>query len=192
MRLERHQEHAGDAMARVNVVCLSIVCCGLAGCGSAIPNRNPVGEQFPAVEGMALSGETVMLPDAFRGTEVILILAYKQQTQFDVDRWGIGFFTADLPLPPVYEVPAIAGMIPSLFQGSIDEGMRKGIPRESWKDVITVYGGGGSKLTEWTGTENPNNARVVLLDEQGRVVWFYDRGYGLPPLKELLQKLKLE
>ncbi|MAT38956.1 MAG: hypothetical protein CL946_05060 [Ectothiorhodospiraceae bacterium] len=161
----------------------------LASCGSTIPNRAPIGERFPRVEGKSLADEEYVLPDAFEGQRVILIVAYKQKTQFDVDRWGIGFFTADLDLPPVYEIPTIPGMIPALFKGSIDEGMRSGIPSQSWSDVITVYGSGGSTLAEWTGTENPNNARVILLDENGKVEWFYDEGYGLPPLESLLEKL---
>ncbi|MGA9116073.1 MAG: hypothetical protein WB626_04800 [Bacteroidota bacterium] len=162
----------------------------LGGCGSTLPNRSPEGELFPSVEGESLAGEKVDLPAAFGGQKVILVLAYEQETQFDVDRWGIGFFTAPLSLPPVYEIPTIPGLIPSLFSGRIDAGMRSGIPAESWKDVITVYGSGGSRLAEWTGTENPRNARVLLLDEQGKVVWFHDRGYGLPPLAALLEKLK--
>lgn len=161
----------------------------LVGCGSTIANRSPIGEVFPSVRGKSLDGQETMIPEVFKGKKVILVLAYKQNTQFDVDRWGIGFFTASLPLPPIYEIPTIPGLIPSLFKGSIDEGMKKGIPKESWKDVVTIYGGDGEKLTEWTGTENPNNARVILLDEEGRVLWFHDRGYGLPPLAGLLEKL---
>lgn len=161
----------------------------LVGCGSTIPNRSPVGELFPSVEGKSLDGQETMIPDVFKGKKVILLLAYKQNTQFDVDRWGIGFFTSNLSLPPIYEIPTIPGLIPSLFKESIDGGMKKGIPMESWKDVITIYGDDGGKLTELTGTENPNNARVILLDEEGRVLWFHDRGYGLPPLARLLEKL---
>jgi hypothetical protein len=164
----------------------------LASCGSTIPNRNPVGEQFPHVEGKSLAGKEYVLPDAFKGKRVILALGYKQKTQFDIDRWGIGFFTADLDLPPVYEIPTIPGLIPSLFSGSIDKGMRSGIPSVSWADVITVYGSDGSTITEWTGTENPNNARIVLLDENGKVLWFHDDGYGIPPLQDLLDALKEE
>lgn len=162
----------------------------ITGCGATYPNRTPLGETFPTVTGKSLAGEEVVVPDALRGEKVILVLAYEQDAQFDVDRWGIGFFTADLDLPPVYEIPTIPGLLPSLFQDAIDGGMRKGIPKESWRDVITVYGGDGGVLAEWTGTENDLNARIVLLDEEGVVRWFHDRGYGLPPLQDLLETLK--
>ena len=159
-------------------------------CGSTYPRREIQGETFPRVEGTALSGQALTLPDAFRRGLVILVLAYDKDAQFDVDRWGIGFFTADLEIPPVYEIPTIPGLLPTIFKESIDSGMRKGIPEESWKDVITVYGSGGSTLAEWTGTEDELNARVLLLDGEGRVLWAHDRGYGLGPLERLLAAIQ--
>jgi hypothetical protein len=177
-------------MRTVNILLALLFTVVIAGCSSTYPNRNPVGEAFPSVAGKSLAGEEVVVPDAFRGEKVILVLAYEQDAQFDVDRWGIGFFTAGFDLPPVYEIPTIPGLLPSIFKEAIDGGMRKGIPKESWRDVITVYGGDGGVLSEWTGTENDLNARIVLLDEQGVVLWFHDRGYGLPPLQDLLETLK--
>jgi hypothetical protein len=162
----------------------------LSGCGTTYPNRSIVGEQFPSVRGKSLSGDEITFPDHFKGKKVILVIGYVQETQFDVDRWGIGFFTADLALPPIYEVPTIPGLLPSLFKESIDKGMRSGIPKESWKDVVTVYGSDGGKIAQWTGTEVPRNCRVILLDENGVVLWSHDKGYGLPPLKALLDVLK--
>ncbi len=164
----------------------------LSSCGTTYPNRDIVGEQFPRVEGKNLDGEEFTIPDAFKGTKVIVVLGYVQETQFDIDRWSIGFFTAPLPLPPVVEIPTIPGLIPSMFKGSIDNGMRSGIPKQSWKDVITVYGSDGGKIAEWTGTENPRNGRVLLLDENGTVLWFHDGGFGLPPLQSLLEKLGID
>jgi hypothetical protein len=171
-------------------VAMIIVASLFAGCGSTYQNRNIVGEAFPSVKGRNLEGLEKVLPDEFKGKKVILILGYEQKTQFDVDRWGIGFFTADLPLPSVYEIPTIPGLIPSLFKESIDSGMRSGIPKESWKDVITVYGSDGSALAKWTGTEGARNCRVILLDETGKVRWMHDKGYGIPPLKSLLDVLQ--
>ena len=164
----------------------------LPGCGTTYPNRNVVGEPFPSVHGQSLSGEEYTLPDRFKGKKVMIVVGYVQETQFDIDRWGIGFFTAELPLPPVYEVPTIPGLIPSLLKNVIDKGMRSGIPQESWKDVVTVYGSDGGKIAQWTGTQMPRNCRVLLLDEHGVVIWMHDKGYGLPPLKSLLEVLKRE
>ena len=53
------------------VISLSI----LAACGSTIPNRNPLGESFPKVEGESLAGKSFTLPGAFAGKKVILYRA---------------------------------------------------------------------------------------------------------------------
>jgi len=164
----------------------------LSSCSTTYPNRTVVGEAFPRVEGKNLEGTPVTLPDHFKGTKVIVVVGYVQDTQFDIDRWSIGFFTAPFPLPPVVEVPTIPGLIPSLFKNRIDRGMRSGIPQQSWKDVITVYGDDGETIAQWTGTETPRNGRILLLDEQGRVMWFHDKGFGLPPLRSLLDTLGIK
>ena len=75
-----------------------------------------------------------------------------------------------------------------MFQSSIDNGMRRGIPKELWGGVITVYGD-GALVQEFTGNQNPNNARVLLLDQMGKVIYFHDRGFSVPALNELRDKI---
>ena len=161
-----------------------LVLAGLAlllglGCSSPLPNRDPVGEAFPRVEGESLSGESVALPDALAGAPAILLIGYVQQTQFDIDRWILGLLQAEVDVR-VLEIPTIKGLVPTMIRGTIDDGMRAGIPEEAWSDVVTVYGDAGA-IVELTGNERPQNTRVVLLDGDGQVVWFHDRGY-LPNL----------
>lgn len=157
------------------------------GCSTTYVNRNPAGETFPSVEGRALTEETRKLPDYFSGSNVALLLGYKQDSQFDIDRWLIGLDMTKTNVK-VYELPTIQGLFPRMFQTSIDNGMRSGIPKELWGGVITIYGG-GSEVQEFTGNENPNNARVMLLDEEGRVAFFHDRGFSVPALNELREVL---
>ena len=76
-------------------------------------------------------------------------------------------------------------MIPGMFSGAIDSGMRSGIPSEDWGSVVTVYGAGADELKRFTGVEGGSNARVLLLDEDGFVQWFHDRGYSATKLLEL-------
>jgi hypothetical protein len=108
-----------------------------------------------------------------------------QNTQFDIDRWLIGLDMKEVDVV-AYELPAIAGMFPRMFSTKIDDGMRRGIPKELWGGVITIYKD-GEKVQEFTGNENPNNARVMLLDAQGKIVYFYDRGFSVKALNELIE-----
>ncbi|MEO0576643.1 MAG: hypothetical protein AAF004_14355 [Pseudomonadota bacterium] len=149
----------------------------LLGCSSALPNRDPTGERFPTAIGESLQGETITLPDALAGEPAVLLVGYKQDTQFDIDRWilGLAQVEADVRL---LELPTIPGMVASMASGFIDNGMRSGIPEEDWKVVVTLYGGAAKPVANFTGTENGNNARVLVLDAAGTVVWFSDNGYS--------------
>lgn len=159
----------------------------MMGCATTYPNRTPVGEIFPGIAGKSLEKKQVEMPKYFDGSQVVLLLGYKQDSQFDIDRWLIGLDMTQTKVK-AYELPTIQGMLPRMFSTFIDAGMRKGIPKELWGGVITVYSD-GSKLQEFTGNEKPNNARVILLDKEGRVIYFYDRGFSVSSLNKLKEKL---
>ncbi len=127
------------------------------------------------------------MPEDLKGKHAVLLLGYKQNAQFDIDRWLMGLTMMNVSTP-VLEVPTIKGLVPGLISGTIDQGMRNGIPEPVWKAVVTVYGDAG-KLVDLTGNENPNNARVLILDPEGIIIWFHDRGFSAPDLKSLLKVL---
>ena len=62
----------------------------LAGCATTYTNRNPVGEMFPSVSGGSLEEKEIEMPAYFRDSNALLLLGYKQDSQFDIDRWLIG------------------------------------------------------------------------------------------------------
>ena len=88
----------------------------------------------------------------------------------------------------VYEIPTIQGLFPRMFSTVIDNGMRAGIPKSLWKGVITVYQD-GEKVQEYTGNQNPNNARVVLLSKKGIVLYMYDEGFSVEALNQVRRLL---
>lgn len=158
------------------------------GCATTYTNRNPVGEMFPSINGESLEETEVEMPEYFKDSQVVLLLGYKQDSQFDIDRWLIGLDMTKTKVK-VYELPTIQGMLPRMFSTFIDEGMRSGIPKELWGGVITVYAD-GAELQEFTGNENPNNARVLLLDNNGKVIYFFDRGFSVFAMNELKEMIE--
>lgn len=157
---------------------------GIACSSAPIPNRNPVGQSFPEVGGEALDGTTWRLPADLSGQPSILLVGFVQDAQFDIDRWLLGIAQVGTPVP-FLELPTIKGLAPRMFKGTIDEGMRSGIPIEDWRGVITLWADDAASVVELTGNERPNNARVLLLDAQGRVAWFADRGFSANLMLEL-------
>jgi len=155
-----------------------------SGCTTTTPNRNPTGEQFPQAQGTSLTNEIKQLPDSFSNEYTILLIGYVQNAQFDIDRWLIGLDMIGSTIP-VFEIPTINGMFPKMFKTQIDNGMRSGIPKPLWKGVITVYED-ADEIVELTGNEKPNNARVIMLDPNSKVIYFNDKGFSVDGLKALM------
>ena len=123
------------------------------------------------------------IPEDFNEKFTLLLIGYKQNSQFDIDRWLIGLDMTETQVS-VFEVPTIQGLFPRMFSTMIDNGMRAGIPQPLWKGVVTVYED-GETIQAFTGNENPNNARVVLLDDEGKVLYFYDDGFSVAALNQV-------
>jgi hypothetical protein len=162
---------------------LSLILMLATGCSSQYVNQNLEGKTFPSVTGQNLEKETVRIPDDFKNDVTLLLVGYKQNSQFDIDRWLIALDMTKTQVD-AYEIPTIQGLFPRMFSTMIDNGMRKGIPKALWKGVITVYEDGES-VQEFTGNEQPNNARVLLLDKNGVILYFYDDGFSVDALNRL-------
>ena len=155
----------------------------LVSCTTTIPRQNPTGKVFPNVTGTALDGKKWNFPKDLSNQKVLLLVGYDQDAQFDIDRWLIGMDQKKYQAN-IFEVPTIKGWVPRLISGTIDEGMRSGIPEELWKLVVTVYRD-AEKIINLTGNEDPLNARVIVLDEKGEIAYFYDRGFSVSALNKL-------
>ena len=161
-----------------------------SGCSKTITNITPSNKAFPSVKGDSLDGKLVNIPEDLKGAPAILLVGYTQKTQFDIDRWILGLKQIKSQAK-ILELPTIPGLLPGLAADFISNGMKRGIPREDWPSVVTVFSD-GDKIMNVTGNENPNNARVFLLDNSGNIAWFYDRGYSadqIMNLEESFQKL---
>ena len=167
------------------VLGLAVLTVGLAGCKSTHPRQEPVGERFPSVVGTSLEGDDVRIPEDFAGAPALLLVGFDMDTKFDLDRWLLGLTESGVASTiAVREVPTIPGMIPGMFSGFIDGGMRKGIPEEDWGAVVTVYGD-GDDIAKFLGNDVPLPGRIVLLDAAGVVAFFHDDGYSVSTLKRL-------
>ena len=160
----------------------------LTGCTSSVARKSPLGEVFPSIKGEALAGKNWKIPEDLMGEKSLLLIGYKQKSQFDIDRWLIGIDTKAYKVN-VFELPVVSGLIPYLISKKIDDGMRSGIPEELWTAVVTVYEE-ADKIIQFIGNEDGLNARVFLLDEEGRVVFLHDRGFSVPALNRLGEAIK--
>ncbi|PKF61681.1 hypothetical protein CW745_10180 [Psychromonas sp. psych-6C06] len=155
----------------------------ITACSSTYKNNDVDGQTVPRMLGQTLEQQDVSIPDMFTAEQTLLLVGYKQDTQFDIDRWLIALDMTETRVD-AYEIPAIQGMLPRMFKTKINDGMRAGIPKELWKGVITLYED-GETMQAFTGNENANNARVILINQAGEILYFYDRGFSVPALNQL-------
>jgi hypothetical protein len=172
------------------VICLCLTIFVSAACTTTYPNQNPTGLQFPDIKGESLEQDILEIPNAFKGEQTLLVVGYVQNAQFDIDRWLIGLDMTQTDIA-VYELPTIAGLFPQFFETQINNGMRKGIPKSLWKGVVTVFDD-GARIQELTGNQNPNNARIILLDAQGKITFFNDEGFSVSGLNKLREQISAE
>ena len=55
--------------------------------------------------------------------------------------------------------------------------------------LLMVYADSDA-IARFTGTDNPRNIRVLLLDDEGTVRWYHDRGYSAGTVLALLEELR--
>ncbi len=160
---------------------ISLLCVACSSKVSTPANvRNSI---FPRVQGTNLEKQPITLPDHYRGKTTLVLVGYTQKAQFDIDRWILGALQADVKVE-IVEVPTIAGMMPQMVQGFIDNGMRSGIPKADWASVVTVYED-APKVIQALGNERPQSAYAVLLNKEGRIVWSSNIGYSASQILEL-------
>lgn len=135
--------------------------------GSALPRTAALGRRFPVVRGTALSGERVRLPHDLLGAPALLLVAYRRQAQGDVDAW-MAMARREAPGLRVVELPVIPAIIWRPLQGWIDGGMRGGVPRPQWSNVVTVYED-GAIVRDFVRDPGAPVATAVLLDAGGVV-----------------------
>lgn len=155
----------------------------VSSCSTTYERRNPTGERFPTVSAAVLDQSVLVVPDDLAGKEALLFVGYEMDSQFDIDRWLLGLTQLGVEVP-VYELPTIPGLVPGMFANVINNGMRSGIPEEDWAIVGTIYDD-ADKVARFLGNETPLPARVVLLDKEGEVAFFHDRGYSTKTLLRL-------
>jgi hypothetical protein len=163
---------------------LLIVILVLTACSSPVVVKDTrTGLKFPKVVGEDLNQKQKVLPDDYLGKPTLVLVGYLQKAQFDIDRWILGVLQADVPVQ-IVEVPTIKGMMPEMVQGFINNGMRRGIPKEDWAAVVTVYED-AEKIVNFLGNDRPQSAYAVLLNSQGEVIWTSNRGYSAGQVLDL-------
>lgn len=128
--------------------------------------------QFPEVAGSNLQGRRFRLPADFEGDYNVVIIAFQQAQQYDIETWLplLRRLRRQYPALRYYELPVV-WEIPRLRQILLDMGMRLGIPSRAMREkTITLY---LDKLAFRRALDIPDESAIMvaLVDRAGRVLW---------------------
>jgi ATP10 protein len=128
--------------------------------------------QFPTVSGSNLQRSKLTLPQDFQGELNLVLIAFQQWQQTQVDTW-IPFarqLEKDHPALRYYELPTIQ-RLNTLARTFINEGMRAGIPDLVARErTITLYLD-KKAFREALQLPGEDGIHVLLLNRQGQVLW---------------------
>ena len=132
--------------------------------------------RFPTVSGSNLQRTKLTLPHDFQGERNLVLIAFQQWQQTQVDSWipFAGQLEETYRAVRYYELPTIQ-RLNTLARAFINEGMRAGIPDLVARErTITLYVD-KKAFREALQLPSEEDIYVLLLDRQGWVLW---RGEG--------------
>jgi hypothetical protein len=117
------------------------------------------------------------------------MLGFTYDSRFSVEAWAKRFrkdFGSE-PRVTFFEIPMNGGLA-TLGKWFIDSGMRRGTPKADQGNVITVYGGTDS-WKQRVAFHDPRVAYLLLIDQNGKVVWRYAGNIDEEPYRALSSQL---
>jgi hypothetical protein len=134
------------------------------------------GLQIPVTHATALSGESVILPEALHGKVGILVVGFSQESRDGVTKWGRRLAAQYQMSPTVlcYEMPMLAS-VPRVLRGLIVRSMKSSVPApvQSHFVPLTTDEAAWRALVHYSKSED---AYVLVVDESGKVRWQTEGG----------------
>jgi hypothetical protein len=128
--------------------------------------------RLPRLEATALDGSRLTLPDSVAARITLVGFGYQREAQKDIDSWFEPFrreYSSDGTFRAC-EVPMMGTRIPGLLRGVVNGGMRRAIPRESWRWVAPFYGN-IDEYSKRLGVSDRSRVQMFLLDGSGVIRW---------------------
>jgi hypothetical protein len=147
-------------------------------------------KNFPRVTGTNLNKTEVNIPENLEGELNLLIVAFQQWQQADVNTWVpfLNSMRENHSIFQYYEIPTIRRMN-WLYQRIIDGGMRAGIPSVDIREhTITLYIE-KYPFREALGIETENEIHLFLVDRNGRIYGEWIGPYNSQSGEELAEKI---
>ena len=146
---------------------------------------------FPTITAENLNREKITLPTDLAGNPALILVAYKQKQQTNVNTWldRIDEIEAAIPGVQIIETPTISSGKWGWMAGFIDGGMRSGIPDpQARRRTITLYTD-VSLFNQALMIEDTDTIYAVLLDAEGEVVEMVEGDFSEEKMTRLVEMM---
>ena len=128
--------------------------------------------QFPEVTGSNLQRKKPALPQDFQGELNLVMIAFQQWQQTQVDTWIPFARQLEETYSGVryYELPTIQ-QLNALARTFVNEGMRAGIPNPVARERTITHYLDKDEFRQALQLPHEDDIYVLLLDRQGQVLW---------------------
>jgi hypothetical protein len=181
-------KHLTVKRTSIGILLLSAVLIGFFPWGSDMILSEAQAQIMPPIKAADLNKKTVAWPQDFTAQHTLLLIAFRQGQQSNIDGWVKGMDLKASGAPSWFEVPMInnPGSVGRWF---IDNGMRSGIPNKADRArVVTLY---GKKANMMKAMDIPNETQVhaLVVDKAGKIIVRVSGDYSEDGAATLLQAL---
>lgn len=144
--------------------------------------------RWPSFDAETVSGRTVKLPDLLAAPRTVVLVAYAEEQQQDVDRWMFGLAVRARAVPWL-QVPVLGKTNP-FFQSLILTGLRRGLPDKADRDRVAVTFVEGDVFRRSMGLGGEGRVmHALVVERSGAVLMRLDGPYTPEKGAELLAVL---
>lgn len=128
-----------------------------------------VGDQFPLLEAQTLEDKKIIFPQDTNGKFTVLATGFSQRAQEPINTWT-DYILKDYPEFNYYEIP-IGNSFYAVFGKSIDNAMKRAVPKELHSKTATYYGSLCQSYIDQFDVNDKSTTYVFLLDKNGEILY---------------------
>jgi len=160
----------------------------LVGCWLLIAAAQTPEPRWPDFDAETVSGRTVRLPDLLTSTRTVVLIAYSEEQQQDIDRWMIALAVRTRGI--AWLQVAVLGKINPFFQNLILSGLRRALPDKADRERVAVTFVEGDRFRRSMGLGGEGRAiHVLVVERSGTVSLSLDGAYTPEKASQLLAAL---
>ena len=165
---------------------------------AVVISTNVLAQTFPSIATETPKGETLTLPEGLNGKKSVLFLAFTQKAEEQLDNWYAPVYTLFLDKSGFNALAFDCHVkLVMMFTGPAQAAAEKVIAKirknvaEDMNDYLLFYQGDFRAGMKELGLKKKDDCYVMVLDEQGKVIYTETGNYSESKLEKVAELVEL-